>query len=100
MATNTKLMAERFNEVAACQELQARTSRLIELAHEPSTKRFSKDRPVAAAEWTEVRELAASRAVAASKPVTPVKRASKPRPTDLQSAIERQKAETNVAQSA
>lgn len=78
MSANLPLLQDRFNEVAAASSLASLSKRLHDLATEPSTKRFVRTRPLAAEAWAEVRELAAGRAAAASKPL-PVKRASKPR---------------------
>lgn len=80
MATNTALLSDRFNEIASVAALKQLSSRLSDLAMEPSTKRFVRNRANAAACWAEVRELATVRAAAAAKPAPAAKRAVKRAP--------------------
>jgi hypothetical protein len=67
MSQNTATLGERFNEIAATAALTQLSKRLYELATEPSTKRWTRNRAAAAESWIELRELAATRAAAAAK---------------------------------
>lgn len=79
MPQNSKLMIDRFAEISAVAALEQLHRRLEDLAREPSTKRYQRDRENAAEAWAEVRELGAQRAAAAAKPIAPPKRNAKPR---------------------
>lgn len=80
MPTNATLLHDRFTEIASVTALKQLASHLSDLAMEPSTKRFVRNRAAAATAWSEVRELAiGGAAAAAAKPVATTKRASKPK---------------------
>lgn len=67
-------LTERFNEIAAVSNVQQLFKRLSELATEPSTKKWVRNRDSAAQAWTELRELATLRAAAAGKAPIAAKR--------------------------
>lgn len=78
MSQNLNLLSERFNEIAATAALAQLTKRLNELATEPSTKRWARNRASASEAWSELRELAAARCAAAARGAT-TKRATTPK---------------------